>query len=286
MTLFKAYLELTKPRILMMQLVTLAMGYILASPTPFHWTRFAAAMLGTAIASGGAAALNHYWEIQEDSLMDRTKNRPLPSGLIPKIHALILGLGLTLIGVIFLAITVNHLTALLALLTSGLYVLVYTPLKKKTWLNTLVGAFPGAIPPLAGWSAATGQVGYPAWTLFLILFLWQLPHFYAIAWMYKDDYAKAGFKMLSVFDPTGWRTSREIIFNTLLLILVSTFPYFYGLVGPFYVGGAFLLGTWFLSGGLKFAKDRSHAAAKSVLRLSVIYLPILLLLILLDVLFQ
>lgn len=277
MILFRAYIELLKPRILTMQFVSLTLGYLLASPTPAHaWTLWGWALLGTACVSGGAAAWNHALEWKFDSQMDRTRNRPIPKGLITPAQAYLFGGMLCLLGVGILFFHVNLYSAILAALTALLYVAVYTPLKRVTWWNTFIGAIPGAIPPLGGWAAATGSLNIHAWSLFLILWVWQLPHFFAISWMYMDDYAKAGFKMLSGQDPKGTKTTIQILFYSIALILVSLWPVYLGLLGGVYAALALIIGTMFLKTGVRFARSRSKQDAKSVLKGSVYYLPALL----------
>lgn len=269
-----------------MQFVSLALGFFLARPV-WHLVseKFFFAMLGTALISGGAAAYNHFLEWPLDATMDRTKNRPIPTGRIRPTSAFVFATILLLVGVTVLWLHVNLWTAGLGLLTAVLYVLVYTPLKQLTWFNTYVGALPGAIPPLGGWAAATGGLTWEPFLLAAILAIWQIPHFFAIAWMYQEDYAKAGFKMLPKFDPSGTRTVRQMIVSSAILLGASVLPFFAGLLGVTYVVGAVGIGLWFGSLSLKFAKDRSKANAKKVLRGSIIYLPVLLLLMALDLLF-
>lgn len=266
-----------------MVLVMTALGFFLArqefvfSSTLF-WT-----LLGSALTCGGGGALNSYLERDVDCLMRRTQRRPLPRGLVAPAEALGFGLLLTLVGTLVLVAFVNLLTGFLALLTVFLYVLVYTPLKRMTALNTLIGAIPGALPPVGGWTAAVGTLDAGAWALFLILFVWQHPHFYAIAWMYRDDYRRGGFKMLPLVDTEdGLRTTREIIVYLLLLIPVSLLPCLMGLAGLPYLLGACIAGVYFLLAGVRMFGDRSPAAARKVLRASIIYLPILFSLIALD----
>ena len=233
-------------------------------------------------ATGGAAMLNNYLERDSDANMSRTRGRALPAGLIEPARALIGGVGLILIGVLELVCAVNLLTAFLVLLAAFLYVLVYTPMKKITWLNTTVGALPGAIPPMAGWAATTGRIDPGAWVLFAILFAWQHPHFFAIAWMFRDDYRAAGFKMLPVVEPDGKRTFRQTIAYSSLLIGVSVLPTVLGLTGRFYFWGALAIGVGVLLIALEFTRNQGVADARRLLKASVLYLPVLLLLIVLD----
>jgi len=239
-------------------------------------------LVGTALSSGGAAVLNNYLERDCDSKMDRTKTRPLPQGTITPSEALSFGLLLVLLGVGLLAWQVNLLTGFLSLLTVFLYVLVYTPLKRITWLNTVIGAVPGALPPVGGWAAATGHLDAGAWILFLILFIWQHPHFYAIAWMYKEDYSRGGFKMLPVVDPEGSSTFRQVIIFSLLLIPASLLPMANGMAGAFYGWGIFALGLGLLAIGVHLSRTRSVKDARLLLKASVIYLPLFFILILGD----
>ncbi|MFM1847118.1 MAG: Protoheme farnesyltransferase [Pseudomonadota bacterium] len=278
----KAYVELSKPRIVTLIVITAAIGYFLGRQGIDDWIHFALAMFGTGLSCAGAAALNNYLERDADLLMKRTRRRPIPSGLISPNAALYFGIALVVISTVQLAVTVNLLTAFIALMTAFLYVLVYTPLKKITWLNTFVGAIPGALPPLGGWAAATDEVSYGAWVLFLILFLWQHPHFYAIAWMYREDYERGGFKMLPVVEPDGLSTFRQIIVYSALLIPISLLPTVIGMSGPIYFWGALFSGLAMLLVGAYLGITRSVTDARRLLRTSVIYLPILLVLIVTD----
>lgn len=278
----KSYFELTKPRIIHLVLVTTALGYYLGDgkislSLTLLWT-----LLGTTLCCAGSAALNQYLERDFDALMKRTANRPLPSKAIPPQNALAFGVILVLMGTASLVLTVNLLTGFMAILTAFLYVVVYTPLKRVSWINTGIGAIPGALPTVGGWTAATGELSIGAWLLFLILFVWQHPHFYAIAWMYKDDYAKGGFKMLPVVEPDGKRTFRQILAFSALLIPVSIFPTLFGISGYFYLTGALLLGSFMLWSGYMVWKTHEVSDARKVLRMSIFYLPILLLLVVVD----
>jgi len=277
-----AYVALTKPRILTMVVLMSAAGYFLGAKTIEPLGTFIVMLLGTGLSAGGAAALNNYVERDCDVLMNRTRSRVLPQGIIESTHALLFGLALSLLGVILLAWQVNLLTGFLSLLTIFLYVLVYTPLKKISWWNTVVGAVPGALPPMGGWAAATGHVDLGAWILFLILFVWQHPHFYAIAWMYKEDYERGGFKMLPVVNPDGARTFRQIVGFSVLLIPVSLLPYYCGMAGVMYGWGVGALGVVMLLLGVKLWRTHSVQDARTLLMASVIYLPIFFALILCD----
>jgi heme o synthase len=252
-----------------MQFVSLGLGYLLARPDlSATGEKFAIAIIGTAFVSGGAAALNHALEIPQDAKMERTKNRPLPSSRIKGWAALTLGLGLIGAGLIVLWSGVDSTTTGLAALTAFLYLAIYTPLKRVHWLNTYVGALPGAIPPLAGWVIATGAIQPPAWIVAGILAIWQIPHFFAIAWMYK---------MLPEIDSSGDKTVSHMLVSTVLLLGITLSPMSFGLLGWAYTATALLLGVWFLRAVYKFSKDRSVANARVVLKTSVYYLPLLLL---------
>jgi len=284
-SIFEAYLELTKPRITYLILVSTALGYYLGADGIDDIRNLIICLLGSCLVSSGAGALNHYAEIESDSLMNRTRFRPLPSGIISANNAKLFGLGLILIGIFILFYFINQLTAILAILTVLLYLFIYTPLKKITWLNTSIGAIPGALPPLGGWTAATGDLQSEAWILFGILYFWQHPHFYAIAFMYKNDYSKAGYKMLPVLENEGKRTNRQIIWHSLLLIPVSLMPSYIGLLGTIYFYGALLLGIIYLLSGFPLIKSYSMDNARLLLKVSVIYLPVLFCLIIVDKLF-
>ena len=250
------------------------------------WRLLLVTLLGTFVSCSGSAALNNYLERDVDSRMQRTRARPLPSGKISPPEALLFGVLMVLAGVALLSIEVNLLTGFLALLTSFLYVLVYTPLKRVTWLNTLVGAIPGALPPMGGWAAASGELGIGAWILFLIMFIWQQPHFYAIAWMYRDDYRQAGFKMLPAMEgPDGHRTFFQILLFSLALIPASLLPLFLGTTSWLYAFGAAVLGVILLLVALMFRESKSHADARRLLRATIVYLPLILFLIVADVQF-
>jgi len=277
-----AYLELTKPNILTLVLVSTLLGYYLGGNGIDSWLRLGLVLIGTALTAGGAGALNHYLERDSDKFMNRTKNRPIPSGTIPPPNALMFGVILVLLGTVLLVYKINLLTGFLSILTSFLYILVYTPLKKITWLNTSIGSIPGALPPLGGWTAATGNLETGAWILFAIMFLWQHPHFYAIAWLCKEDYAKADFKMLPVIEPDGKRTIRQIFWHLLLLIPVSIMPYINGSSGNIYLIGVVILTGFFFISAFPMYRAKSKHSAKILLKSSVIYLPLLLILIIAD----
>ena len=276
------YLTLTKPRIWSMVLVTTATGYFIGAGGALSGLTLCLTLLGTALASGGSAVLNNFLEREIDAKMERTRLRALPTGQIAPNQALAYGAILVLSGVFLLLWKVNLLTSFLVLLAAFLYVLVYTPMKRHTWLNTSVGAIPGAIPPLAGWAAATGTLEPAAWILFVVLFAWQHPHFYAIAWMFKDDYERGGLKMLPVIDQTGQRTFRHVLFYLGLLLVTSLLPSFIGVSGWFYAVGALVLGLGFFSAGISLARSGSTLDARRLLKASVLYLPLWLVFVVLD----
>jgi protoheme IX farnesyltransferase len=279
----RAYVELTKPRINFMVLVTTVIGYFLGAQGLHNISLLILTLLGTALSCAGSSVLNMYLERDLDALMKRTKRRPLASGLVSPQHVLGFGLALVLSGTVLLVWKVNLLTGFLALLTAFLYVLVYTPLKRLTWLNTLIGSIPGALPPMGGWAAASGDLGIGAWVIFLILFIWQQPHFYAIAWMYRDDYARAGLKMLPVIEPDGKSTFRQILLYSLALIPISMLPTMIGMSGWVYCAGAVLLGSYMLIPGIRLANSHSVGDARKLLHATIIYLPVLLILVVSDV---
>ncbi|MDD5200624.1 MAG: heme o synthase [Terrimicrobiaceae bacterium] len=268
--------ELVKARLSMLVLATTLVGYLLGQGSAaISWIALTATLVGTALSAGGAAALNQWWERDTDALMRRTRTRPLPAGRMHPGDALLFGVFFSGFGVACLAL-VNSLSASLAAATIVIYVLVYTPLKRISAINTLVGAIPGALPPLIGWIAATGDASLPGWVLFAILWFWQMPHFLAIAWMYRDEYAGAGFIFLTGRDPDGRATARQMILYSLCLVVVSVGPAFIGLNSMFYFFGALLLGAAFCGLALHFGRHRTREAARSLFFASIIYLPLLL----------
>ncbi|HEX8774935.1 MAG TPA: heme o synthase [Pyrinomonadaceae bacterium] len=270
-----AYLELTKPRITFLIVLTAAAGFCMGTAGSINYLLLVHGMIGIALLSSGIATLNQYMERELDGLMRRTAMRPLPSGKLSSIEACTLGLGLTVGAEIYLALLVNTLTAALGLTVIVGYLLVYTPLKTRTTLSTVFGAFPGAMPPLMGWTAARGSLGMEAWVLFAILFLWQFPHFLAIAWMYREDYGRAGIVMLPVVEPEGRVTAQQIVIYTLLLLPISLLPVALGLSGAVYFYGAIILGVLFLYSSIRAAISKSRQQARRLLLASVIYLPLL-----------
>lgn len=277
------YLELTKPRVGLLVLFTVAVGSCLAARGVPNVAGLLNTLFGTALVVGGACALNQFLERHSDVLMHRTENRPLPAGRLQAGEVLAFGLLLGVSGVVYLALSLRQPTAaLVAALAFVSYVFIYTPLKRVTTLNTLVGAVPGALPPVIGWTAVTGSVGSEVAVLFLILFLWQVPHFLAIAWIYREDYARAGLQMLPVVDRTGGMTGRQMVSYCLALLAMSLMPVFLGVAGPIYLAGATFLGLGFLVYTIGFIRARSVCQARRVLRASLIYLPVLLALLLVD----
>ncbi len=276
------YISLTKPRVTLMVLITMLFGFYLGAHGEVDFILLSCALVGTALVAGGTSALNQYLERDLDAKMLRTKNRPLPAGRMAPARALAFGVFISIAGLLLLAWRVNTLTALLAALTLVSYVFLYTPLKQKSHLSTLVGAIPGALPPMGGWTAARGEIGIEAWVLFAILFLWQLPHFLAIAWIYREDYARGGFPMLPVIDPEGRSTGRQIVSNCLALLPVSLLPSLLGISGRAYFFGALALGLIFFGYGVAVHFQPSNLSARRLMRASLIYLPVLLLLMALD----
>ena len=275
-----AYVALTKPRITLMVLITMGTGFILGAHGHVALHTLALGLLGTALVSSSASALNQLFERARDRLMRRTARRPLPTGRLSPGEAGVFGTVVGVAGVVVLALGANLLSAAVALTTHLLYVFVYTPLKAHTTLNTAIGAVPGALPPVIGWTAATGALGPKAWALFLIVFLWQFPHFLAIAWIYRDDYARGGHRMLPSIDPTGRITARQSTFYALALVPVGLLPAVVGMAGPFYFAGAFLMSLVYLACSVGFWADVSDRTARRLLRASFLYLPAILVLLL------
>jgi protoheme IX farnesyltransferase len=264
------YLELSKIRIVFMILITTGAGYLLAEP--FSWAILAHVLLGTALVAGGTNALNQCWEHDLDARMARTRKRPLPAGRMTLRAAVAYSVGISVIGIAYLAVAVNPLSALLAFITLVSYVFVYTPMKTRSTLCTLVGALPGAMPPLIGWAGATGSLATPAWIMFGIMFLWQMPHFLAISWIYRDDYARAGFEMTSVHDGDGKATSRHAVGYSVALLAFSMLPALLGLGTLTYFAGAMLAGGALLWIAGVFAAKRTMASAKKLFMFSNLYL--------------
>lgn len=269
------YYELVKPSIVWLILMSTAMGCYLAADGALPAAQTLHALFATALLAAGTGALNQWWERDVDARMRRTATRPLPAGRVPSRSALIYASGLTVAGLAYLFVGVNALSFWLGVCTVVSYNLVYTPLKTRTWWSTTLGAFPGAVPPLMGWAALRGSLGVEAWALFGILFLWQFPHFYAIAWMYREDYARAGIRMLPVVEPSGRSTYRQIIVSSALLVPLSMAPAWLGMAASWYVVPAFLLGCAYLAAGVRLAKSGTAGDARDLLRASILYLPVL-----------
>lgn len=285
-TLFADYKELSKPGITAFVVVMAASGYVLAAPGPIAWAQLVGLMLGTALTGGGAGALNHVIERDHDARMARTARRPLPAGRLGAPAAVVFALGSVAFGGAVLWATTNAITTGLALATVALYVLVYTPLKRRTVHNTLVGAVPGALPALGGAAAATGALDATGWALFAVLYLWQLPHFFALAWMYRDDYAGAGFRMLpSAPGGAAW-TARIVLVSALLLLVAGVLPAVVGPAGLLFLGGMALLGTAFTLPAFSFSSEPSDERARRLLLASIAYIPAFFVLVVLDFLLR
>ena len=280
--LLRDFYDLSKPGIGFYALITTATAFWLAEHGSFDFVLFTKTVIATGLVTMGGGALNQVIEVGPDSLMRRTEKRPLPSGRVDVSAGLFFGVASSIIGVVLMQVFVGNLAALLSIGTLVGYLFVYTPLKKRTSLSTIIGAFPGAIPILIGWVAVKGSIDIRGWALFAILFLWQIPHFLAIAWMYRKDYARAGFPMLTVVDPEGFRAAHQVIIYVLALIPISLLPTMFGLTGWIYFFGALILGIGFAISGVQTAMRRTNAAAKRLLFASILYLPILLTLMVLD----
>jgi protoheme IX farnesyltransferase len=271
-----------KPRIVMMVLLTTFAGFYLGvSGTP-DYAVLLQVLTGTALAAGGTLALNQFLERDIDARMVRTRLRPLPAGRLQPTEALLFGLVILVTGLLYLAISVNALSGVVAAVIVGSYLFLYTPLKRRTAFCTVVGAVPGALPPVIGWAAATGRLGIEAWVLFAIMFLWQLPHTLAIAMLYKDDYKRAGIHLLPVIDPDDKLTGCQIVCDSLVLLVVSLLPTLIGFAGPVYFAGALTLGIGLLGCGCAFILWRSTTDVRRLVFASLVYLPALLLLMVLD----
>ena len=276
------YAQLTKPRITLMVMMTALVGYVMGSRGPIDVWRLGIALAGTGLVAAGASTLNMLFERRTDALMLRTRNRPVAAGRMRGVDALAFGLALTAAGVAVLTFGTGALSAGVAVLTWATYLFAYTPLKTRTSLATIVGAFPGALPPVIGWTAARGQIEPGAIVLFAILFLWQIPHFLAIAWIYRDDYARGGLPMLPVLDPDGVVTGRQAVANSLALLLVSVVPTIAGLAGLAYLAGAVVLGVAFTAVAVWSAIRRTAVAARGLFVASIVYLLALCTLLLVD----
>lgn len=276
------FLELTKPRVALMVLVTTFVGFYLGSEPLAGYLRLIETLVGTALAAGGTLALNQFLERDADALMERTRHRPLPDGRVQPTEALLFGVLLAAAGLLILALAVNMLSALVTAAIVGSYLLVYTPLKQRSSLCGVIGAVPGALPPVIGWTAARGELAIEAWVLFAIMFLWQIPHTLAIARLYRDDFARAGIQFLPVIESDGWTTGRQVITHSLALLAVSLLPTLLGLAGSLYFLVALFLGSGFLACAVRLAVSPSPASARRLLFASLIYLPVLLVVMALD----
>ena len=270
------FMELIKARLTFLVLLTTLVGFYLGSAEPIDWILLTNTLGGTSLLAAGASALNQLLEREHDARMKRTRSRPLPAGHMSPNSVLALGVAMIVGGLIWLALGSNLLAAALGSATVASYLFIYTPLKRVTVLNTIVGAVPGALPPLIGWAGATNELSRPGWALFAIVFFWQLPHFMAICWLYRDEYSGAGFRMLSGEDPEGRRTAASAIRNTLALIVVSLFPFTFTTSGTVYLAAATLLGFAFLAFAIRFARHLSPRTARQLFFASILYLPLLL----------
>lgn len=270
------FAELVKARLTCLVLVTTAAGFYLGAKAPSYVAMFHA-VFGAALAAAGASALNQWWERRFDALMERTRSRPLPSGRMSAAAGLLIGALLSCAGIVYLSATTNRLAALLTAATIIIYIFAYTPLKRVSTANTLVGAIPGAIPPLVGWAAAQGRLDAGAWSLFAIVFFWQMPHFFAIAWMCRDDYARAGFQMVASGDETGARSASQAVFFAMLLLLIAGAPTFVGLASPLFLPIEIALSGLFVATAMRFHRTQMAADARKLFLASIAYLPLLLL---------
>jgi heme o synthase len=277
-----AYVVLTKPDVTFLVVITTVAGFYLGSRGPLDWPLLLHTLFGTTFVAAGTAALNQYVERDMDAVMRRTAARPLPVGLLQPAEVLWFGAAMIVLGAAWLFLAVNALAGVLALATTVLYLGLYTPLKTRTTMATLVGAFPGALPPLIGWAAARGSLSLGAWILFAILFFWQFPHFFAIAWMYREDYARAGIKMLPVVDRSGDSTFAQIVAMSAILVPVSLLPSVIGMAGITYFFGALVLGVMLLQVSLWSANQRTNTRAKWLMHATIVHIPVLLGLMIFD----
>jgi protoheme IX farnesyltransferase len=281
--------DLVKARLTTLVLLTTFVGFYMGERGPMDFALMFHALAGTALVAAGAAALNQLLEREYDAKMRRTQNRPLPAGHLEPATVMIFGVVCATAGLLYLALAVNLLTSVIGAVTLVSYLFIYTPLKRMTWLNTAIGALTGALPPVMGWTAARGELTGEGWALFAILAFWQMPHFFSIAWIYRDEYAKAGFKMLPVVDPDGCRTGQQAVSHTLALLFVSLSPFVFNMAGVFYLAGALVLGAGYLWFAFQFSRQLRFARAEPTLTrarqlflASIIYLPLLLAVMVLD----
>ena len=270
------FADLVKARLTTLVLLTTAVGFYLGWPGPMDLARLFSTLAATALLASGAAALNQLLEWEYDAKMRRTQDRPLPSGRLQPVTVMLFGGVSSVAGLVYLALAVNLLTSVLGAVTLVSYLFIYTPLKRVTWLNTAIGAIPGALPPLMGWTAARGELSGAGWTLFAILAFWQIPHFLAIAWIYREDYARAGFVMLPNVDAGGRRTAQQTVSHTLALLTASLAPFVLRMAGPVYLVAALVLGAAFLGCAIQFSRRLTPAHARRLFLLSILYLPLLL----------
>jgi protoheme IX farnesyltransferase len=278
---WRDYFDLSKPGIGFYAVITTVAAFWMAS-NELDLLLLLHTVIATALVTAGGGALNQVIEVQADAAMKRTESRPIPAGRVAVEHGLLFGVLNSIIGVVYLLLAVNSLTALLAIATLIGYLFIYTPLKKYSSISTIIGAFPGAIPILIGWTAVTGSIDIRGWSLFAILFLWQIPHFLAIAWMYRKDYSRAGFPMLTVIEPEGISAAHQSLIYLIALVPVSVLPTKLGMTGSVYFYGALLLSVGYLAAAVYLAVRRTNSASKRLLFASIIYLPVLLLLMVID----
>ncbi len=276
------FLELAKPRIVLMVSITAFVGFYVGSEEVPNYLRLLQMLAGTALAAGGTLALNQFLERETDAMMERTRRRPLPDGRVQPGEAFWFGLLVTLAGLSYLALSVNFMSAWVTALITASYLFVYTPMKRRSSLCMLIGAVPGALPPVIGWVAARGSLDLDAWVLFAMMFLWQVPHTLAIARLYREDYAKAGIQFLPVIESDGGSTNRQIVYHCAALLVVSLLPTLIGIAGAIYFAAAFMLGCGLLASGVRLAMESTLSRARRLLFASLIYLPVLLLVMALD----
>jgi protoheme IX farnesyltransferase len=279
---FAVFSELIKARLTFLVLLTAAVGFYMGSGAGLNLALMVHALAGTALLAAGAAALNQLIERDFDARMTRTQDRPLPSGRMQPEVVLLFGGACSVSGLLYLALAVNPLTSVIGAVTLVSYLFVYTPLKRITWMNTIVGAVPGGLPPLMGWTAARGELAAEGWILFAILAFWQIPHFMAIAWLYREEYAKAGFVMLPSLDPEGVRTGSQAISHSAVLLAVSVLPFALGMAGGFYLVCAVVLGVGFLTCAVMFRRSLTAKSAKRLFLASILYLPLNLIILVAD----
>ena len=274
--LYRVYMDLAKARLTMLVVVTTLVGFLLTSSTGVDWLALLLTVVGTALSAACANAFNQIIEHHRDGRMQRTQRRPLPSGRIGRTHATAFATVCGVAGVALLTLAINPITGILSAATIALYTLVYTPMKTRSTLNTLVGSVVGAIPPIMGWTAVTGRVDTGAWILAAVLFIWQIPHFLALAWLYREDYERGGYRMLPIIDPTGRITAQTSLLWTLALLPVGVVSLLLGVTGWWAMLGSLLLGVWLLRHAVTLCKQRDSAAARKLFLASVVYLPLLL----------